>query len=568
MAKIKNKEYPYYELPEIKDLKDMIQQKALALAKLPAFVYPGKNGNITKTYSELRDDINAFGTWLYSKKFKNSHIAIIGENSYEWLVAFFAIVNGGNVAVAIDKGLPENEIKNLCKIGDVDAAFVSETYIDKVKKKAVRKCKSFDDFEEILAEGRNLLADGYTEYLNYVIEPEKTATILFTSGTSGQSKGVELTNANIAYELVNTCKLFRPEGNVVAVLPFHHSFGLVVGIFMVLNYGQAIYINKSLKLVKKNMQEFGPQTMFLVPMFVEFFHRQIWNEIEKKGKTAAFKGLMKSTDLLLKTGVDVRRKTYGQILNAFGGNLEYIICGGAPLNPMYVKEFRSWGIEILNGYGSTECSPVTAVNRPLHHKAIEYYPPDTMSDQVYAFDIYHKDGSVGLVVPGSEVKTTEDGEICFRAGYVMKGYYKNPEATAEAIEDGWFHTGDLGYVDDDGFVFLTGRKKNLIILSNGENISPEELELDFSRDPGVQEVLVYDYKGKIVAEIFPVEDRFGDATYFEKLKDKINKGRPIYKQITRVKLRREEFIKNGSMKIVRHLNVPAEIPEIDGNSED
>ena len=243
---------------------------------------------------------------------------------------------------------------------------------------------------------------------------------------------------------------------------------------MVLNYGQAIYINKSLKLVKKNMQEFGPQTMFLVPMFVEFFHRQIWNEIEKKGKTAAFKGLMKSTDLLLKTGVDVRRKTYGQILNAFGGNLEYIICGGAPLNPMYVKEFRSWGIEILNGYGSTECSPVTAVNRPLHHK----------------------DGSVGLVVPGSEVKTTEDGEICFRAGYVMKGYYKNPEATAEAIEDGWFHTGDLGYVDDDGFVFLTGRKKNLIILSNGENISPEELELDFSRDPGVQEVLVYDYISK------------------------------------------------------------------------
>ena len=328
--------------------------------------------------------------------------------------------------------------------------------------------------------------------------------------------------------------LFEPKGGVLAVLPFHHAFGLVVGILMVINYGQPIYINKSLKYVKKNMEEFGPQTMFLVPLFVEFFHKQIWSEIGKRGATKAFKGLMKSTDIMLKAGIDVRKKTYGTIQKVFGGNLEYIICGGAALDPMYVKEFRSWGIEILNGYGATECSPCTAVNRPY----------------------FRKDGSVGHLVPGIEVKTTEEGEIAFKGELVMKGYYKNPEATAEALVDGWYHTGDLGYVDEDNFIYLTGRKKNLIILSNGENISPEELEQDIARDSAVKEVLVYDEAGKIVAEVFPEEDHLGDTAYFEKLKNKVNKGRPLYKQITRIKLRDEEFIKNATMKIVRYKNIP------------
>ena len=343
-----------------------------------------------------------------------------------------------------------------------------------------------------------------------------------------------MTNHNIAYEIVHTSMLFEPKGGVLAVLPFHHAFGLVVGILMVVNYGFPIYINKSLKYVKKEMEAFGPQTMFLVPMFVEFFHKQIWAEIAKRGKTTAFKGLMKSTDLLLKTGVDVRKKTYGSIQKVFGGNLEYIICGGAALDPMYVKEFRTWGIEILNGYGATECSPVTAVNRPLQRK----------------------DGSVGHIVPGIDVKVMDDGQLAFKGDIVMKGYYKNPEATAEALVDGWYLTGDLGYVDEDNFIYLTGRSKNLIILSNGENISPEELEQDIARDSAVEEVLVYDEGGKIVAEIYPDEAHRGDTAYFEKLKNKVNKGRPMYKQVAKVKLRDEEFIKNATMKIVRYKNIP------------
>ena len=531
--KMKNKAYPYYELTQIRDLKDLLAGKAETQPDEVAFYYPEEEQVIRKTYGDLYNDVNALGTWMFQKKLRGRNLAIIGENSYEWIVTFFAAILGGNVAVAIDKGLPEDELLNLLRKGDANTVFISETFKDKVKKKSGRKIFGFDEFEDMLKEGRELIAKGKNDFLRYELDPDKTAAILFTSGTSGNSKGVELTNRNITFEINQTCKLFRLEGSVVAVLPFHHAFGLVVGILMVLNHGTSAYINKSLKKVKKDMQDFGPQTMFLVPLFVEFFHRQIWSEIRKRGKEKAFRALMQSTNLLLKMGIDVRKKTYASIHEAFGGRLEYIICGGAPLDSKYVKEFRTWGIEILNGYGTTECSPCTAVNRPHHHL----------------------DGSVGQLVPGIDVRVSDDGEIQFRGDLVMKGYYMDEEATEEVLKDGWYRTGDLGYVTKDGFIVLTGREKNLIILSNGENISPEELEMDLARDDAVAEVLVYEEQSKIVAEIYPDEEHRGNLAYFEKLKDKVNKGRPLYKQIVRVKLRDEEFIKNASMKIVRKKNI-------------
>lgn len=530
---MRNKKYPYYENPQIRDLKDLLAVKAEAHPEKSAFVYPVEGGEMNKDYIDLYNDVNALGTWMYGRKLQGKHIAIIGENSYEWIVTFFACINGGNVAVAIDKGLPENEIAELLKKGDSNVVMVSGACKNKIKKKSGRRIYCMDDFEAYLEEGRGLLRKGRIEFRKYNVQQDKTAAILFTSGTSGFSKGVELTNRNIAFEINNTCKLFRLEGNVLAVLPFHHAFGLIVGIMMVLYHGQTIFINKSLKQVKNNMEEFEPQTMFLVPLFVEFFHRQIWAEIRKRGKEKAFRTLMKSTNMMRKVGIDVRKLTYDSIRKVFGGKLEYIICGGAPLDPMYVEEFRAWGIEILNGYGTTECSPCTAVNRPFHHL----------------------DGSVGQLVPGIDARVTDEGEVVFRGDLVMKGYYKDPEATDQVLIDGWYHTGDLGHITEDGFLCLTGRKKNLIILSNGENISPEELEMDFARDDAVLEVLVYDEQSKIVAEIYPDEAHLGDQMYFDALKDKINKGRPLYKQVVRVKLRNEEFIKNASMKIVRHKNI-------------
>ena len=531
---MKNKKYPYYENPEIRNLKDLLAVKAEAHPDRSAFVYPvDGGGEMNKDYIDLYNDVNALGTWMYARKLQGKNIAIIGENSYEWIVTFFAAINGGNVAVAIDKSLPEDEIQILLKKGNCDAVMVSAASKKKVRKKSGLRIYCMEDFEAYLEEGRGLLNKGKNEFKRYNVQPDKTAAILFTSGTSGFSKGVELTNRNIAFEINNTCKLFRLDGSVVAVLPFHHAFGLIVGVMMVLYYGTTVFINKSLKQVKSNMEEFQPQTLFLVPLFVEFFHRQIWAEIRKRGKEKAFKTLMKSTNAMRKVGIDVRKYTYDSIRKVFGGKLEYIICGGAPLDPMYVKEFRAWGIEILNGYGTTECSPCTAVNRPHHFL----------------------DGSVGQIVPGIEARITEEGEVVFRGDLVMKGYYNDPEATDMVLIDGWYHTGDLGYITDDGFIVLTGRKKNLIILSNGENISPEELEMDLARDEAVQEVLVYDEQTKIVAEIFPDEAHRGDQAYFDALKDKVNKGRPLYKQIVRVKLRDVEFIKNASMKIVRHKNI-------------
>ncbi len=531
---LQNKPYPYCEATEIRDLKDMLDIKARTKKKDTAFLFPVESGEMRKTYRDLQADVNAFGTWMYHHKLRGKHVALVGENSYEWLVAFFAAVNGGNVAAAIDRNLPEEEIVQLAKRADADAAFLSDACFRKCGRRVARKSYNLARFDDILREGRLLLKRGETDFLRYEVREDDTAAILFTSGTSGFSKGVELTNRNLAFEITHTSMLFDPEGGVLAVLPFHHAFGLVVGILMVINYGQPIYINKNLRRIREDMERFRPKTMFMVPAFVESFHRQIWAEISKKRMTHPLRGLMKSTDLILRSGVDIRRFAYGAIQKVFGGNLSYIICGGAPLDPTYVREFRSWGIEILNGYGATECSPCTAVNRVA----------------------YHRDGTVGVPVPGIEVKVTEEGEVAFRGDLVMKGYYKDPDATREVLIDGWYHTGDLGTVDGDGFITLTGRKKNLIILSNGENISPEELEMNLTRDSGVAEALVYASEGKIVAEVYPDEKHRGDAAYFEKLRNKVNKGRPPYKRIAQIVTVDHAFIKNTNMKILRHKNLP------------
>jgi len=272
-----------------------------------------------------------------------------------------------------------------------------------------------------------------------------------------------------------------------------------------------------------------------VPLFVEMFYKGIMASVRAQGKEKKLKLGIGVSRVLLFFGIDRRRKLFRDIHEAFGGELKWIICGGAPLDPYYVRAFRDLGIEILNGYGTTECSPCVAVNR----------------------NYFRKDGSVGQLVPGVEARIASDGEVEVRGPVVMKGYYNNPEATSEVFtEDGWYRTGDLGRIDEDRFIFLTGRKKNLIILSNGENISPEELESDFNIDEGVKEVLVYEWKGELVAEIFPEEGFMGNEEYFQKLMLKVNEGRPMSKQIAAVKLRDVEFIKNTTKKIVRSKNIP------------
>lgn len=548
---MKNKPYDLYEIPLIQNLKDMIIQKKEHQPDDIAFTYSkGRNQVVKKTYREFYDEVNALGTWLHNQNLQGKHIAVIGENSYEWLVCFFAIVCGGGVAVPIDKELPDKEIKNLLQKADVRAIIYSKSYID-VAENAVEmlsqsteqknvndfKAYSMADLESFLVEGKELLASGNRSFVDYQIDRKKMCCIMFTSGTSGSCKGVMLSHENIAEDINSSCQLFVLEGNTIAVLPFHHAFGLVVAVFMVFHYGYTIYINRSLKAIQKDLQIAKPQTMFLVPLFVETFHKQIWTTAKKEGKEKLLKRMMKFSDFLLKLGVDLRKKIFTSVRQAFGGETKYIICGGAPLGTQYIKEFRSWGIEILNGYGTTECAPCAAVNR--NH--------------------FHKDGTVGVAVPGAHMSIGEDGEVFIKGSIVMMGYYKDDNATNEVLKDGWYATGDLGFVDEEGFLTLTGRKKNLIILSNGENVSPEELESDFLKYEAVQEVLVYEQSQTIVAEIYPDTDYLKEndsdvdvQEYFDNISSEVNRNRPIYKQVGEILLRDSEFPKNTSKKILRY----------------
>lgn len=528
---MKNKSYPLYSLPEIRDLKDMVRRHAADAPDAVAFSYSaGRNKTVQKTCREFSDDIDALGTFLYQKGYKNSHIAIIGENSYEWLAAFLAIVNGGNVAVPIDKEQPADKIRHLLQQSDCEAVFVSKNYAELVEEVDDITVFYISDFSEYIAEGRKLIDSGITEHTDYTINTDKLAAIFFTSGTTRSSKGVMLSQKNMIYNVCVSRKSVEIRKNVLSVLPFYHAFGLMIGVFSVYCYGCPVYINKSLKQVLNDFQKSSPSAVAFVPLFVETFYKTIMENAKKNGRDKTLLRAVKISDFLLRFGMDLRKKLFKSVHEAFGGNLEYIICGGAPLDEKYVKAFRSWGITILNGYGITECAPVVSVNR----------------------NYYWRDGSVGQILDGCKVRIAEDGEILVKGDNVILGYYKDDESTNAVIQEGWYSTGDLGHIDNDGFLFITGRKKNLIILSNGENVSPEEIEAELLRDEAISEAVVYGDKGMLHVEIFPCEPYIGNQEYFDALIANFNQNQPPHHQIQKVHLREKEFEKNSTKKILRY----------------
>ncbi len=528
---MRNKPYPLYQtLTQISDLKDMVKSRAADTPGVTAFSYSDGNGIAEKSCHDFAQDVDALGTYLYSKGYRDSHVAVIGENSYPWLVSFFALANGGNVAVPIDKEQSPEMAKKLAEAADCKAVILSDTYKKLAESFEGMEVWLMSELPGMIEEGNKLIASGNKEFADYQIDPDKLAAIFFTSGTTGISKGVMLSHRNMAQDINFACKNFILKGGTIAVLPFHHTFGLITAVFMVFNYRQSVYINSSLKYLLKELAVIKPQTMFLVPLFLENFYKRIIATARKQGKEKLLKTIMKNSDVLLKLGVDLRKRFFKEVRNTFGGNLEYIISGGAPLNEHYVKAFRSFGISILNGYGITECSPVLSVNR----------------------NEYFRDGSVGQILDGVSIRVAEDGEILAKGENVMIGYYKDELSTAKSLNDGWYHTGDLGYVDEDGFLFITGREKNLIILSNGENVSPEELEMYVGVIPFVAESVVYNDDKGIVVEIFPEEEYLGNQKYFEEKIAELNKSLPVYKRMEKVKLRDTEFPKNSSKKILRN----------------
>lgn len=518
--KRRNRDYPFYKHTYINNLKELLDLRYNETPNDIAFSWIENGERITKTYKEVYDDCNNMANYYY-KHFKNDHIGIIGENSYDWLVHFFGIILSGNVAVIFDKDCGEELFKTLMKKTDTNIIAYSKEYIDYISK---LKYKTLDlhDIDTYIKDGKKLNN-------KHVIDDNALACIFFTSGTTGANKGVMLSNENMAFDIYSLSSIFKPNGKTVAVLPFHHTFGLITGILKPYYYGVETFINGSLKYLLRDLKNEHPDTMFVVPTFVETFYKQIWKTARSKKKDKLLKSSIKISNGLNKIGIDLRKKLFKSVMDSFGGNLHWMICGGAYLDIKYVKWFRSIGIEILNGYGITECSPVISVNR----------------------NEFYRDGSVGYVGKDQEVKIIDE-EICVKGKNVMLGYYDDKKSTDEVIIDGYFHTGDLGRVDENNFIYITGRKKNLIILSNGENVSPEEIEASLIKDEAVVECVVFDKDNKIIASIYPSDEYMGDQDYFDNLIYKYNEDKPKNRQIALVLLRTEEFIKNNNKKILRN----------------
>ena len=523
------------------------------------------------TYNEAFDTVNSLGTALVNRGLKGKRIAVIGENCYQWATSYLAVICGTGVVVPLDKELGAGELKQLCIEAEVSAVMFTEKYAETFKEmkgsgdtsiELLIKLNGHKEFEDMLtwsgliAEGKSLMDSGDRSFVDAEIAYDEMSELLFTSGTTGIAKGVMLSHKNICFDLmiaptilnVNTWDIF------FSVLPIHHTYEGTCGFLMPLYKGAAIAYCEGLKYIVKNLSEVRP-TMFLgVPAIFEALYKTIWKNIKKQGKESAVKKVMAINKFTKKLGFDLNKKFLKDVYKVFGGRLRVIISGGAAIDPAILQFFNDLGFIAVQGYGLSECAPMGALN-PDQHK-------------------YMRNASVGHILPGMQVKIADKdedgiGEICLKGDNVMLGYYKNPEETAKVIKDGWFYTGDQGYTDEEDFIYITGRKKNVIIASNGKNVFPEELEYLLSKSPYVAESMVWgadDEKGDItiVASIRPDEEEVAEAIGEEKAKDdeaikellwkevdRINADLPLFKKIKKISVRREEFEKNTSKKIKR-----------------
>ena len=569
-----NKNYPIYKTTFIDDMRSLVEEAAQNFTDSIAISYKENywDKEVRKvTFTQWRDDVRNLGTALISCGFREKTIAIVGENSYGWCCSFFGVMAIGSVTVPVDKELPAEDIDGIITTTDCKAVIFGKSSEARIKEilnnggfrtvdtlisvapessigTTVLNGRKLTSLAALQAEGERLYKDGDNSYYDYKIDVNKLASIVFTSGTTGKGKGVMLSQANIGLDMTLGMYNFDITRKTLHVLPPHHTFGSTVNYVGHLSQGCEVYISSGIKHVSDEIREQQPTHLILVPAFLEVMNRKIWTTARKSGKEGLLKAMMKVSDLLRKVGIDVRKKLFASVLSAFGGKLELIICGGAKLDEEIINTFDSLGITILNGYGITECSPLISANR----------------------NRYRKPGSVGTPILACRIKIDNpdengEGEICVKGPNVMLGYYNNPEATAEVFDkDGFFHTGDYGKLDEEGWIYITGRKKNLIILSNGKNVYPEEIEADLQKVEGVAEVVVYAGESRvqkdkitIVAEVFPDSDLLKDKgitdlqAYFEDQVRQLNAKMPPYKAVKRVKLRDTEFQKNTSRKITR-----------------
>ncbi len=560
----------HHKARKITDLKDVMNQSYELFKDRPMFVYKTETpGELKETsFGDFIDDVNALGTKLIDMGLKDKRIAVISDNREEWCKAYLATVCGTGVIVPLDKLLPANEIESLIVRSGVQAIFYSDKYsdiMDDIRKRNTTDLRYYISMDldkrkngvysqnELIKKGKALIDDGDTSFINAEIDPNVMAIMLFTSGTTAMSKAVMLSHKNICTNLMDIASQIelKETDRFLSILPLHHTFECTVGFLDALYNGCSTAYCEGLKHILANLNDFKITCMIAVPALYNVMYKKTIRTIEKKGKLQDLERGIKISSMVSKTGIDIRRKLFKEIIDNFGGKLRLLVNGGAALDKETEEGFNNLGIKIYQGYGLTETSPVLSSGN----------------------DFGARVGSVGQVYPSVKIKFLDKdvdgiGEIAVKGPSVMLGYFNNDEANREVFERGWFKTGDLGYIDKNGYLFLMGRKKNVIVLKNGKNVYPDEIENVINRIPGIKESFVFGrpesddptdlrleckmvYDEALFKEIHKLSKEEDIKEFLDEKIKEINKTMPNYKFIKEVYITTEPLIKTTTLKIKR-----------------
>lgn len=549
------------DIKPISSIRGMLADAANEVGDEIAYKYRTGEDIHEISFRAFREDTLALGEALCELGVAREHIAISGENSYPWITVYLTVLQGDGVFVPIDRDLPDEDFLNVLRDSDASVLFYTKKHAALLREKLSElsqiryfigiDCEGegerFLTLERLLSRGYELRELGLARFEKLSRDPSALAMLVYTSGTTGMAKGVMLSEHNLCSSVYYGLHCCTPGRVGLSVLPYHHTYEAVPGLLVAIHHHSTLCLNENLRTVSLNLNLYKPDYMYVVPAYLEAFYKKIWASVEKQGKKTAFSALIKLSNGLRKIGIDRRRSLFRTVHASFGGNLSQFVCGGAPIRRELADFFDAIGIEVFNGYGITECSPLVSVNMRGNNDP----------------------ATVGIPLPCCEImldgKTEDgDGEICVRGDVVMMGYYKKPKETAEVLtEDGWFHTGDYGRLTEKGQLVITGRKKNLIVLTNGKNIFPEEIEGYLQKIPYVAEVVVFGIKDKagqeeaLGAEVFLQEEvvtEMGITDPAEALKKdgaRVCASLPTYKHIAKFYIRKTEFEKTTSRKIKR-----------------
>lgn len=550
------------DVQPVNSIKAMISQAVEAVGDQDAYCYRHKGQECAVTFREFEQQTIALGTGLANLGISKEHIAILCENRYEWICTYLTVLKSDSVYVPIDKELPIGDVLNILEDSESTVLFYSEKqearlleqldslsnirYFIGIDREEDSEDGRFLSYSKLMASGKEKFLNGDESYTSQTFDHHAMKLLVYTSGTTGMAKGVMLSEHNLVsgvYYGLQVSTIFR---RGLSVLPYHHTYEAIPGILVAIHHHVTLCINDNLKNVVKNLELYKPEHIYLVPAFVEVFYNRIWATAKKSGSDGKLRVMIKVSNGLRKVGIDLRRTFFASIHKVFGGELRKIVCGGAPIRPELGEFFDSIGVTLLNGYGITECSPLVSVNRDDTNDCRTVGYPLTCCE--IRIDDPDEDGN---------------GEICVKGDVVMLGYFKQPEQTAEVLsEDGWFKTGDYGRLNERGQLMITGRKKNLIVLDNGKNIFPEEIENLIGQIDYVTEVVVYGHvndagqEESLYAEIYCAPEGIGEiANLEEQLKQDVAAAcseLPSYKHISKIIIRNEEFEKNTSKKIRRN----------------